>query len=559
MPDATTPSTDFEASSASSRRARVALMALVGVLLAAPLAGGFGARSDPPAARPPGAPAAAGDAKGGFRTITEEDLELDLVQLASAPLEGRDSPSAGLDRAADWIIGRLEQAGLTGAGPEGAFRMPFQRQLEAPVPEGCRLSATSAQDAAHSYRYGEDFVPAPNAGGDAEGPLTFVGFGISSTREKYKDMAGFSLRDRIALIYEGEPRHRKKFDGPEVTADADLYGKLNALETRGAIGVLVVRRAPELSGIGKLEIELPPPATLGYRYSWARWAVDSPRQPVPVAIPVLEITEAVAAALVGEDTSARIAEMDRRAKPDSFEVEGVRVAMASEVRKQDVAIHNIVGVLKGSDPLLADEYVVVGAHYDHVGVDVRGRIGFGADDNASGTSALLEVIEALAASQPRRSILACAFASEEDGLLGSKALCDALPVPVESVVAMLNMDMVGRGDADEVAVLGTRQNQGFESLLKQANKLNRTKIRTIVTGEGEELWQRSDHYSFHSIGVPVMFFFEGLPITRNKDYHTWRDSVDLVDIDKVARTARLVFNTAWLLADADERPPRPKR
>ena len=530
-------------------------LVLGGSLLAASI---LPAVREPPEAAPLTGDAVA-DPKAGFGTITEEDLQRDLVQLASAPLEGRDSPSAGLERAADWVIGRLQEAGLEGLGPDGSFLRPFERRLEAPVPEACRLSATNARGEVLEFRYGKDLIPAPHAAGDAEGPLTFVGFGIASKTEKYKDTAGISLKGRIALIYEGEPRHRKKFEGPAVTEDADLYGKLNVLETRGAIGVLVVRRAPEASGIGKLKEALPEPAGLGFRYSWAKWAVDTPRNPVPVAIPVLEITEAVAQVLVGEDVASRIADIDKRAKPDSFEVEDVTVSMASEVRRQDVPIHNVVGVLRGSDPDLAHEYVVVGAHYDHVGVDVRGRIGFGADDNASGTSAMLEVIEALAAAHPRRSILACAFASEEDGLLGSRALCDDLPVPVESIVAMLNMDMVGRGDVDEVAVLGTRRNKTFERLLKQANKLHRTKIKKIVTGEGEMLWQRSDHYSFHQIGVPVMFFFEGLPITRNKDYHTWRDTVDLVDLDKVARTARLVYNTAWLLANDDERPPAPEK
>jgi Zn-dependent M28 family amino/carboxypeptidase len=218
----------------------------------------------------------------------------------------------------------------------------------------------------------------------------------------------------------------------------------------------------------------------------------------------------------------------------------------------------VVGILKGSDPALAQEYVVVGAHYDHVGVDPRGRIGFGADDNASGTAAMLEVVGALAAAGPRRSILACAFAAEEDGLIGSKALCDDLPVPRDSIVAMLNMDMVGRGEVDEVAVLGVPENPSFEKLLARANKLHATRIKSIVTGQGQDLFERSDHHSFHAIGIPVLFFFEGLPISKNDDYHTWRDTIDLVDLDKSARTARLVFNTAWLLADDEQRPPAPK-
>src|SRR6185436_6770984 len=133
------------------------------------------------------------------------------------------------------------------------------------------------------------------------------------------------------------------------------------------------------------------------------------------------------------------------------------------------------------------------------------------------------------------------FAAEEDGLLGSQALCENLPVPKEQIVAMINMDMVGRGKTDEVAVLGIVQNPDLEKLLQRALRMSRTGVKNIVMREGEDLFQRSDHYSFHKLGLPVLFFFEGLPISNNPDYHTWRDSADKLDYDKMARTARLVF------------------
>jgi Zn-dependent M28 family amino/carboxypeptidase len=201
---------------------------------------------------------------------------------------------------------------------------------------------------------------------------------------------------------------------------------------------------------------------------------------------------------------------------------------------------------------------VIGAHYDHIGVDVRGRVGYGADDNGSGTSALLELAEALSASRPRRSVLLCAFAGEEDGLLGSRALTQRLPVPAQKLVAMINMDMIGRGDAAEVAVIGITQNPTLEKVLDRARKLSPTGIQKLILRQGEELFARSDHHSFHQIGVPVLFFFEGLPIERNTDYHTWRDTIDKLDAEKIRRTSILVYNTTWLLANDDERPPPPR-
>ena len=144
-------------------------------------------------------------------------------------------------------------------------------------------------------------------------------------------------------------------------------------------------------------------------------------------------------------------------------------------------------------------------------------------------------------------------------LLGSKALVASPPVPVESMVAMINLDMVGRGDAKEVAVLGIKQNPTFERLLNRAKKKQQTGVTKIVVRQGEELFQRSDHFSFHQKGVPALFFFEGLPISRNKDYHTWRDTLEHVDLDKITRTTRLAYNTAWLLTNEDEKPPPPTR
>jgi hypothetical protein len=511
---------------------------------------------------PPAGPAA------GFATILEDDLAADLLALAGPELEGRDSPSAGLTRAAEHIVARLTAAGLTGAGPEGSFLLPFTRNLPAPVAEACALELAAdprakdaAAGAARTFTYGEDFVPVWGADGTASGEAVLFGFGIDSDSEKYDDITG-EVAGTVAVIIEGEPRHKRKFDGPEASPDSQLYVKLETLAKEKVAGVLIVRRPPEAPAgkrkpKGATDAE-PVPARLGFRHTWASWAGLQPDRVDKVPLPALEITPAVAEALLGVDVLELAEKADKSGKPPKPVRSGRTVSLAARSELRGVPIDNVVGILKGSDPALAQEYVVVGAHYDHVGVDPRGRIGFGADDNASGTAAMLEVVGALAAAGPRRSILACAFAAEEDGLIGSKALCDDLPVPRDSIVAMLNMDMVGRGEVDEVAVLGVPENPSFEKLLARANKLHATRIKSIVTGQGQDLFERSDHHSFHAIGIPVLFFFEGLPISKNADYHTWRDTIDLVDLDKSARTARLVFNTAWLLADDEQRPPAPK-
>lgn len=273
---------------------------------------------------------------------------------------------------------------------------------------------------------------------------------------------------------------------------------------------------------------------------------------------MLEITPECASDLLGQDVLALAEKMDKSVRPAKVKLSGRMIHLRSVTERGGVKIHNIVGMVRGSDPELAKEYVVVGAHYDHVGVGPRARVGPGADDNGSGTSALIEVAEAMAASPPRRSVLICAFSAEEDGLIGSRELCRNLPVKKERVVAMINLDMIGRGDAKEVVALGFVQNPDLEDVVTRARRLSKTGVKTVTKSKDAGLFKRSDHYPFHEIGIPAVFFFEAVPISKNEDYHTWRDTVDKVDLKKVTNTARLAFNTAWILANDDERPARPR-
>jgi hypothetical protein len=497
---------------------------------------------------------AASGHEAGFGTITEDDVERHLHAIASAPLEGRDTPSVGLTRAGDYVIERFRAAGLEGGGPDGAFRIPWTRDLPAPRPAGCRLVVVR-DEAETAYALEEDFVPLLGCNGQGEGRPVFCGFGIRAKKERYDDLRGVELEGNVAVILDGEPRHRRKFEGEIVTPDADLHVKLANLVEEGVSGVIVVRR-PAADQPKDLD-----PPRIGFRHTWASWMPSSgqrdPQVRRELALAVVEVTPAVASAIVGADVLALAEKIDKSGKPDSGEPVDARVRIASSSAVQGLGIDNVVGVLRGTDPDRAHEYVVVGAHVDHVGVGVRGQIGYGADDNGSGTSALIEIVEALAAARPRRSILACAFSGEEDGLLGSRALARDPPVPRDALVAMINLDMIGRGEPGEVVVLGTEENPDLEDVLDRARKLKGARVKAI-TGKARHLWERSDHHSFHQEGVPVLFFFEAESENDNPDYHTWRDTIDRVDPDKIARTARLAYNVTWILAEDDERPSPPR-
>jgi len=534
----------------------------------------------------------AGDPAKGLATIDEDEVSQHVHYFASPTLEGRDSPSRGLMLAARYVCEAFAAAGLEAAGDsvecwgEGAWALPglegeseppawatppsgsgtYLRPFHAtsirgmdrlaiPVPEQCRLELLVGSEDPVPFSYGEDFVPLPGFTGAASGELAWVGFGIKSRKERYDSLAGLDLKGKVALLLEGEPRHRRAFEGAEVTADASVWNKLVALRAAKAAGAIVVRRPPPRPKWMRADPDPPP---LGFRYTWAAWNRPSSDRRRGAGVPAIEISPECAEALLGKDALALAQRLDKSAKPSKVRVRGRRVSFEAVTAAKPFSLPNVVGILPGADPALAAEVVVVGAHLDHIGVGVRGRVGYGADDNASGSACLVELAEALAVARPKRTVLFAAFAGEEDGLLGSAELVRTPPLPLASMVAMVNIDMVGRGDRREVHCLGHRQNPGMEKVVTRARKLARTGIRSVEYCNDAALFRRSDHYSFHRVGIPTIFFFEDYPLEKNSDYHTWRDTPEGVDMEKVTGVARLVFNTAWILADDSERLAAPR-
>jgi len=525
-------------------RAAFALLAL-----AALLALGAAAR------QAPGKSKAADPDAAAIESITAEEVRAHLVALASGSLEGRDTPSLGLSRAAEYLQRALETAGLRGAGKDGSYRLPFGLELPAPDPARCALSWSLDGAAQSALALGTDYVPYPGQDGEAEGELVFLGYGIDGGRSPYNDVKG-ELKGKIALVLEGEPLHKTLFEGAEVSEFADLRAKLARLESAGVAGVLVVRLPPRADGA--TEAERLALSGIGFRSTFAQWPKETPREPLRSELPVLELRAEAASLLLGESVLELAAAIEKSGKPLRRDPPGRRVSLRAGSSKQRVSIDNVGAILPGRDAELAREYIVLGAHYDHIGVDARGRVGYGADDNGSGCAALLELAQALALRPLERSVLVLFFAGEEDGLLGSQALCREPPVPLNAMAAMLNLDMIGRGKVDEVAVLGTDQNPGFEKLLQRAQRVKGHRMKRVLIGQARELWRRSDHASFHDVDVPTLFFFESGKVDDNPDYHTWRDTLDQVDAEKVARTARFALVCAQLIGNEEERPPAPR-
>ena len=514
----------------------------------------------------------------GFALIRTEDIKEYVDYFAGPTLEGRDSPSRGLSVSARYLAKRLEELGLDctsdsakvfraskkGYRPwlseedlavktstsSGTYLRPWTKAFISPVPKRCSLKLASP---AKTFQYGLDFVPIASADGSAKGELVFCGYGISSKGEDYDDLKGLKLSGKVAILFEGEPEDDSKFDGARISKEASIWSKVEVLAKEKVAGILVVRRDPK----GTDGTVSPGPA---FRFTQAIFNGERERDLPPRKLPpMLVISESCATEVLGTNATELRKRIDQSGQPAQLDLDGRRVSFKVKTELVFAALDNVVGVIRGSDPKLNKQYVVIGAHYDHTGVGPRGRTDFGADDNASGTSALLEVIEALVESKPRRSILCVFFSAEEDGLLGSKAFCRNLPVDKKKLVAMVNLDMIGRGPTEKVAVLGLKQNPKLKELVERANTLATTGVNEIEVCRDDSLFKRSDHYSFHKmLAVPTVFFLEDYPVENNADYHTWRDTIERLNVQKVTNTAKLAFNTIWLLANEDGRPPRPK-
>ncbi|MBI4880132.1 MAG: M20/M25/M40 family metallo-hydrolase [Planctomycetes bacterium] len=265
-------------------------------------------------------------------------------------------------------------------------------------------------------------------------------------------------------------------------------------------------------------------------------------------LPVALVSPAVAERIAGRPLLELRDEIDEKQSPRSFAVPQVRVRLEVRLAEKGISAANVVARYRGGDPELVGAAVVVGAHLDHIGVDDRGRVYRGADDNAAGVAALLEVAEAYATSKTatRRSIIFVAFTGEEKGLLGANAYVREPPVPITQTYAMINMDIISRGRKNAIEATPPPKASLLDQLLKKAVGLSDCGLK--VGDGGKEFFQQSDHFAFHEAGVPTVFLNEG---NDSEDLHRWTDTADKVLEEKVARVAKLAFALSYMAANSD--------
>ncbi len=479
---------------------------------------------------------AAGTADAQGREESAERLKYDVYFLASDALEGRRAGTAGADTAAHFIAERFRALGLKPTGDSGTFLQSLSFVAAVTPGPGNRLALTFP-GGERVATPGEEFSPLPfSSTGEAAGEVVFAGYGIPAPDEGWDDYAGLDVKGKVVLVLRFSPHG----DDPASKLQPYMALRRKAAEARqrGAVALLVAT--------GPVEAKDDAPVKISFDASFA-----------DAGLPALGIATPLAEALFAGQ-GFTLAELQRRMN-ERFEPASrplsVQARLATDVVQQRAATANVVGLLRGSDPKLAHEVVVVGAHYDHLGWGGEGSgslapqqpaIHNGADDNASGVAGLLEIARTLAARPPARSVLFAAFAAEEVGLLGSTHLVQNLPVPRENVVAMLNMDMIGRPkEGSRLTVSGVGTAAEWPQLVETLNANHHLTLSSDKGGFGA-----SDHSSFYAASVPVLFLFTG----AHEDYHRPSDDAWRLDYPGMAKVVTFAADLARTVADLPTRP-----
>ncbi len=475
-------------------------------------------------------------------------LQTDLAYLSSDVLAGRDVGTEGIAKAGEYIAKRFTDLGLEtdkfDGGPYQEFAIPGPAAL-GPA-EKNQLKFTGV-DGLPGLKLEDNFCPLSlGSSGKFESDVIFVGFGITAPELDYDDFAGMDVEGKVVIVLRREPQQndaKSRFNGTQNTAYAYFTAKeLNASLHKVAAMILVndAQTAEGRTGDQIMRV------------------TEAGASLAKTKVPTIYCSRSVIDPLVQKSTGKSLTELqaqiDSTGMPKSVVLKNVKATGEVDISSKDVIARNVVGFLPGKGAL-ANEYLVVGAHYDHVGMGGAGSLApgtvaihNGADDNGSGTTTMLEVARHLSLdkSESRRGIIFMAFSGEEKGLLGSKHYVRSPRWPLEKTVAMVNMDMVGRLTDESLTVYGTGTAEGFDPLMDKLNETSKFKLDKQPAGFGP-----SDHQSFYEFDIPVFHFFTGL----HNDYHRPSDDFDKINIEGMQKIADMVDR---LVIDLATRPERPK-
>jgi hypothetical protein len=482
---------------------------------------------------------------------SEARLRRDITYLASDELEGRGVTTRGINLAADYIAAEFKKAGLKPGGADGSYFQPFTMAGSVLVePPTLQLRGPAGQKV--ELKPGVQFEPQGLSGsGQVSGPIVFVGYGITSKEPAYDDYDGLDVTNKVVVILRDTFRagNRYAVNSNWQHKFASMTEKLNNAAAHKAAAVLIVNdRDTAKDGDDLLNF--------GYYAAVGGQILRFPE------FPVLQVRRSVVEEMMGVKLDDIEGDIDRDLQPRSRALTGWTAGADISVwrAKNALKLKNVVGVLDGSGPL-ADETVIIGAHYDHVGYGgpnslanlKKMAIHHGADDNGSGTTSILELARRFGAIPRRegRRLVFMTFSAEESGLFGSEAYCRDPPFPLEKTAAMINLDMVGRltkdrdTGKDRLTVYGTGTAKTFDALIESLNKKYDFQLKKVPSGLGP-----SDQMTFYEKKIPVFFFFTN----DHADYHRPSDTADKINVPGMRRIVDLTEDLAAQLAIA----PRPE-
>lgn len=499
--------------------------------------------------------------QAAVQLIRENDLRSDIFFLASPDLAGRQAGSVGDYVATDYIAAEFMRLGLKPVGDDATYFQKMELVYGNLDPAHTSLTGKIA-GSEHSFTLNKDFrfVRSSLHPSTGCGEVVFAGYGIDAPEYGYNDFAGIDVKGKVAMILPREPQANEsnsKWMGTWDTYHAFNWEKIEALRKAGAAGMLVVQ------GAGPARETKQTPASSQRASGGPMIALAGQMWDIPVFTIQREAADQFLAPS-GKTVEALQQQIDRTLQPHSFEVPQSSACLSKGFTGlESHEGRNVVGLLEGSDPQLRTETVIVTAHHDHMGA-TNGHIYYGADDNASGSAAVMRIAQAFVEgkTRPKRSILFMVYDGEERIFLGSYYYMTHPLVPLNKTVANFNLDMVGRdendanwpvpagGNANMVNVLGTRYNPGLSEIIDRANRSQGLVLdHKMDTVDPDSLWSRSDHFWMATLHIPQVEFQTGL----HPDYHTDNDTWQRINYGKLTRIARLVFLSAQDAANSAHR------
>lgn len=481
-----------------------------------------------------GGPSAWAFETSGLLSSVDEELTKHVRFLASDELTGRGVDTPGIKLARDYIAREFASYGLRPGGDNGTYFQSFEVATGVTVKQPTLLNLGGDT----LLTLNEQWTPLGlSASGSVATDIVFAGYGITARDYGYDDYAGTDVKDKIVLVlrYEPPPKDDKSpfRKHPDYSTYAALSAKANNARDHGAVGMILVDL--HQPGDGRQEL-------ISTRSSL--WRGGEGLIAAQVRRGVIEAWLETK----GLSLTAAKEKIDGEGKPASMILPGARIALQVTLEEVRQRTENVVAILPGTDSSLKDQNIVIGAHYDHLGFghfgtldsSAEGQIHHGADDNGSGTAAVLRLAETLARSEakPARTVVFTTFSGEELGLVGSRHFVNQPPFPLASTVAMLNLDMVGRLRDNRVTVFGSRSAQPLSAIVLQEG---RNLGLGIVESDGVG---RSDHMSFYNKKIPALHFFTG----NHSDYHRPSDTWEKLNIDGIVKVVNLVSATAQRIA-----------